>query len=737
MARTLDDIVEALRRSKGRDMGCTLLLGAGCSKTAGIPLAGGIVDDIRKNALYERVYQRALDRARRERNPHAVEPSYGECMTEMEKGDQRALIRSYIDAARLNWAHAGIAALIKHGYVGRVLTTNFDPLVARACSVFNELPGVYDLTMSDIRNYKELPDKAIFHLHGQRYGFSMLNNPDELERHKRSVEPLFKHAREGRTWIVCGYSGENDPLFDLIKSCDEYDHALYWIGREPDPPAHVQALLSSAHAKGCHYLQFAGADEFFFRLCGALGIADFPFMHRPLEHIEEILAQFVDFPSAATDSGIDLLGVAKASIEYHKNAYFQASAQEAADQKIYELVASQGHAAAASAISQDTSLAAQTSPLARAWLKLLEGVDLYEEAGRSNDPSWALELYRKGSELNATAVQIKPDYHEALYNWGTALAAQTQRSPDADAHHLWAEAGEKFAAALAIKPDLHEALYNWGNALDEQAQRSPDADAHRLWAEAGEKFAAALAIKPDDHEALYNWGNALYAQAQRSPDADAHRLWAEAGEKFAAALAIKPDLHEALHNWGNALDEQAQRSPDADAHRLWAEAGEKYAAALAIKPDKHEALNNWGHALDAQAQRSPDADAHRLWAEAGEKYAAALAIKPDLNKALNNWGIALLAQAHHGSGEERESLLRQAEDKLIQSEAIAPGSAAYNLACVYAVRGALLQMVEWLDRSQAAGDLPTREHIAEDKDFDAVRDTPEFKAWLTKMGWVD
>jgi hypothetical protein len=64
MARTLDDIVEALRRGRDRGVGCTLLIGAGCSKTAGIPLAGGIVDDIRKNPHFDRVYQRALERAK-------------------------------------------------------------------------------------------------------------------------------------------------------------------------------------------------------------------------------------------------------------------------------------------------------------------------------------------------------------------------------------------------------------------------------------------------------------------------------------------------------------------------------------------------------------------------------------------------------------------------------------------------------------------------------------------------
>ncbi len=61
-----------------------------------------------------------------------------------------------------------------------------------------------------------------------------------------------------------------------------------------------------------------------------------------------------------------------------------------------------------------------------------------------------------------------------------------------------------------------------------------------------------------------------------------------------------------------------------------------------------------------------------------------------------------------------------------------PGKGAYNLACIQAMRGELDDMTPWLDRSHAAGKLPTREHIV--ADFDSVRETPQFKTWLAKMG---
>lgn len=868
MARGLKDIVDALRRGQQYERGCTLLVGAGCSKTAKIPLAGEIVDHIRNSGIYDRVYELALERAKCER-PDAVVPTYGHCMEEMDRGDQRDLIRGYIRNARMNWAHAGIAALVKHGYVDRILTTNFDPLIARACAIFNEIPAVYDLTMSTMRRFDDLPDKAIFHLHGQQNGFSLLNSPSELASHKKNIRPLIERVRETRTWIVCGYSGLNDPLFELIEDCGGYEHGLYWIGREPTAPYHLESLLGPNAGKGGHYVPFEGADEFFLRLCGELGIADFTFMQRPLDHVEEILEQFVDFPTAATDQGLDLLKTAKNSIGKYKRLIVDVSAQEAADQRIAEVVSTQGLEAAVSLLSADSEMAGRLSPETRALLILMEGIDLYDKAREANDATHANLLYRKAYQKYAAAHAIKPDSHDTLNNWGAALAAQARRSPDEEARQLWAEACEKYAAALAIKPDTNEALNNWGNVLHGQAERSSGEEARRLWAEAEGKYAAALAIKPDSYDALYNWGLTLALQAKRSADEEAHRLWVAACEKYAAALAIKPNAyialnnwgialdalalsrpddearrlwveaeekyvaalaiepnsHEALNNWGISLSARAQRSPFEEAQRLWAEAGEKYAMALAIKPDKHETLSNWGATLDAQAQRSPDAEARCLWAEAGEKYAAALAIKPHDNETLSNWGVALAAHAQRSQGEEaqrhwteagekyaaalaikpdfhhalnnwgnalcaqaqhthdneadrlwaeagekyaavfaikpdshetlnnwvitllarthcsqaseRDRLLDEAYEKCLRVEQTSPGASAYNLACIHALRNRPEEAIDWLERSHAAGKLPTQAHIAVDKDFDGIRETAPFQAWLQRMGWAD
>jgi hypothetical protein len=123
--------------------------------------------------------------------------------------------------------------LIDEGYVDRVLTTNCDPLISRACALVNSFPAVYDFAASHIFNPGQVGEKAIFHLHGQRDGFVLLNTRSEVTKHRNHVKPVFDDAHKGRVWIVVGYSGENDPVFDLLARVKTFEYGLYWIGYGP------------------------------------------------------------------------------------------------------------------------------------------------------------------------------------------------------------------------------------------------------------------------------------------------------------------------------------------------------------------------------------------------------------------------------------------------------------------------------------------------------------------------
>ena len=189
----------------------------------------------------------------------------------------------------------------------------------------------------------------------------------------------------------------------------------------------------------------------------------------------------------------------------------------------------------------------------------------------------------------------------------------------------------------------------------------------------------------------------------------------------------------ALNNWGIALFRQAKTKAGEEADRLFEEAGRKYAEALRLKPDHHTALGNWGNALSGWAKIKAGQEADRLLEEAGRKFAEALRLKPDNPPALNNWGAALIYEATMKRGEESGHLLGQARQKVLEAERMRAGSGAYNLACVEAIEGNTREAVRWLQVCKSSGERLSRTMIAAEKDFDRVRNQPEFVSLVESL----
>jgi MinD-like ATPase involved in chromosome partitioning or flagellar assembly len=185
----------------------------------------------------------------------------------------------------------------------------------------------------------------------------------------------------------------------------------------------------------------------------------------------------------------------------------------------------------------------------------------------------------------------------------------------------------------------------------------------------------------------------------------------------------------ALNNWGAALADQAATEEGEDADRLFEEASRKFAEALRLKPDFPEVLGNWGNALYNQAKTKAGEEADRLFEEAGRKYAEALRLEPDHPEALGNWGHALYDQAKTKAGEEADRLFEQAIRKLAEHNA----SLAYNLACAQAIMGNTREAIRCLQECESVGERLSRAKIAADKDFDRIRNQPEFVSLVESL----
>lgn len=106
--------------------------------------------------------------------------------------------------------------------------------------------------------------------------------------------------------------------------------------------------------------------------------------------------------------------------------------------------------------------------------------------------------------------------------------------------------------------------------------------------------------------------------------------------------------------------------------------------------------------------------------------------KPDMLEIANNWGFTILSECQavkRNKPAAADALLASAEKVLRQAEAIEPGRAAYNLACMEALRCNVAESLQWLACGHTHGELPGADYIRADKDFDDIRDTPEFAAW--------
>ena len=99
---------------------------------------------------------------------------------------------------------------------------------------------------------------------------------------------------------------------------------------------------------------------------------------------------------------------------------------------------------------------------------------------------------------------VSPDLAEAIA-WGHIakaldVLAQARAMSDPQADRLFRSAYQEFEAALKIKPHMHEALYNWGTTLAAWAKTKSGVEADGLFELAGAKYEAALAIKPDKQD---------------------------------------------------------------------------------------------------------------------------------------------------------------------------------------------------------------------------------------------
>lgn len=284
----INPIVDVLKNLSERGIKCNLLVGAGCSVTANIPTANGIVEIIKEKfpSIYSMV----------------EEKSYANCMNALSPDERNDLIKNLVSNSKLNITHIIIAELLKRGYIHRILTPNFDNLLIKACSMVDEYPPIYDLATYEEFKPEHIPEKCIFYLHGQFTGFKLMNTNEEVKKQAEKLESLFHRLNERSVWIVVGYSGLNDALFRLLSDEGVYSNRLFWIGYNNEEPHSELKTKVLRKEKYGFYVKSFDSDGFFWRLANNLGTLPPHFLLRPFTYIKNKIDQIVPYrPSENLD----------------------------------------------------------------------------------------------------------------------------------------------------------------------------------------------------------------------------------------------------------------------------------------------------------------------------------------------------------------------------------------------------------------------------------------------------
>jgi tetratricopeptide (TPR) repeat protein len=536
-------------------------------------------------------------------------------MAALERGVRRDLIGAYIDKARINWAHNALAQLINGNYVDRVLTTNFDPLVSRACALVNRFPAVYDFAASHLFNPDQVSDKAIFHLHGQRDGFVLLNTRSEVTKHRHHIKPVFDDAHKGRVWIVVGYSGENDPVFELLASVKTFEYGLYWIGHGLNPSVHVADKLLGRNC-GAHFLGGWDADDFFVTLAQKLQCFPPPFVTQPFSHLRSIFSMLTDYKAPRNDtddapdfrqSRFDVASVVRPQLDDLIQSREQSLSAE------YHFLAGEYERVVALFEKRNIkSLSPEDADTYGQSLLILG--DRVHSLAKADDNRAKYRLALRRFEVAAKIATTRAD---ALFNCGNVLfdlsLAARNGAPEVmtrSAERLLRRAVAKYRDAVAIDAAFADAHNNLANALTDLARADYPRKDDGMLREAFGHYEKAIRTTQTPDVVHCNYAKSIHDLARITGDLGLYR---KASAHFTIAAKLNPNYYSVFLSWGHALSDEARKTGSAKAYTA---AFDKYRRASEIRPADTAAHHSWYYGLLELAKRSKGAKKNVLLEQA-------------------------------------------------------------------------------------------------------------------------
>lgn len=213
---------------------------------------------------------------------------------------------------------------------------------------------------------------------------------------------------------------------------------------------------------------------------------------------------------------------------------------------------------------------------------------------------------------------------------------------------------------------------------------------------------------------------------------DREALVEEAIEKFEKTIAIAERVEpEWLYNYGCAFDFLGDLTGEPEHYE---KAIQLLIKVLELDPDYLPAIYNIALAFSHLGETVPDIDC--LY-RACEYFQQLLQKEPEDDLAWNDWGTTLVHLAlllyDPSLPEQSQELYAQSEEKFLQSVRLGCNSALYNLACIHSLNSNLDLAMQYIQRAADQNALPPVDDLLQDEWLENLRQTSEFRGFLTKL----
>ena len=268
-----ESVVRLVAQADPREF--SLLLGAGASRSSGVPLASEMVAEWRRTAFREQAAAAGDFDAWCAGQPWFRQPTEYSDLFEALYPDERArqkYVEPRIEAAFPAWGYLYLANMIRAGHFNLVFTTNFDDLVNEALTRFIGYNAVVCAADSEVASINVSTARAkIVKLHGDYLFKKLKNTREELERLTANMERKFAEFSRQCGMVVLGYAGADQSVMGLLdallRDAESFPAGIYWGVHDPDaePAAPLGGLLQ-AHPKRLRVFRCEDFDDFMARL---------------------------------------------------------------------------------------------------------------------------------------------------------------------------------------------------------------------------------------------------------------------------------------------------------------------------------------------------------------------------------------------------------------------------------------------------------------------------------------